>query len=69
MAAASDREPAGDPAAAPTESPMNIDEVLAEMDDRTRVGWDAAYARVENRHLRREIARLTNAQNAAAAPK
>lgn len=46
---------------------LTVDEILAEMDDRTRVGWDAAYAKAENRKLRAELARLSN-DTAVAAP-
>lgn len=55
------------PAPPPAEPKVQLDDVLAEMDDRTRVGWDAAYARAENRKLRAELTRLSN-DTAVASP-
>lgn len=49
----------------PDETAIALDEVLAEMDDLGRAKWDAAFARVENRKLRAELARLTNGRQAA----
>lgn len=46
----------------------SLQEVLAEMDDRTRIGWDLAVANVEKRKLRAALAEALNGQQPAAPP-
>lgn len=43
---------------------IDVNEIVAEMDDLGRAKFEGAAARVENRHLRRELARLSNAAQA-----
>lgn len=54
--------------ATPADTGLDLNDVLAQMDDRTRVGWDAAVAKAENQKLREENARLRNAAQGAVPP-
>ena len=54
--------------AAPSDGGLDLSDVFAHMDDRTRIGWDAAVAKAENQKLREENARLRNAQQSTVPP-
>jgi hypothetical protein len=44
---------------------VSVEEIVSELDELGRAKWDAALARVENRKLREELARVSNERTAS----